>query len=161
MLTTMQRWVAGRYTDAIVDDAFVDHLFEADSALIVELQYRLPIDDAESFKLPGFFEVEYLEYARIADRRFVFDLPVPFSVSSVTTVRQPPQATLGLASRKPDAGESRFGNWSRKVDKKPDSLVFRLEYTGRQSEYGAEEYGEFAEFHRRLIGTIEQPLILE
>ncbi len=161
MLTTMQRWVAGRYTDAIVDDAFVDHLFEADSELIVELQYRLPIDAAESFKLPGFFEVEYLEYARIADRRFVFDLPVPFSVSSVTTVRQPPQATLELASKKPDAGESRFGNWSRKVDKKPDSWVFHLEYTGRQSEYSAEEYGEFAEFHRRLIGTIEQPLIMQ
>jgi len=161
MLATMQRWVAGRYTDAVVDDAFVDHLFEADSELIVELQYRLPIDAVESFKLPGFFEVEYLAYARIADRRFIFDLPVPFSVSSVTTVRQPPQVKLELASKKPDAGESRFGNWSRKLDKTPDSWVFHLEYTGRQSEYGAEEYGEFAEFHRRLIGAIEQPLIMQ
>ena len=161
VVSTMQRWVAGRYTDAIVDDAFVDHLFEADSELVVELQYRLPINAVESFKLPGFFEVEYLEYERIADRRFVFDLPVPFSVSSVTTISQPPRATLALASKKPEVGESRFGNWSRQLDKKPDSWVFHLEYTGRQSEYSAEEYGEFAEFHRRLIGTIEQPLIMQ
>ena len=160
MLTTMQRWVAGRYSDAIVDDAFVDHLFEADSKLVVELQYRFPIDDEESFKLPGFFEVEYLEFARISDRRFIFDLPVPFSVSSVTTVRQPQQAKLELASKKPNVGESRFANWSRKVDRKEDSWVFRLEYTGRKSEYAADEYGEFAEFHRQLIGSIEQPLIL-
>jgi hypothetical protein len=46
----------GRYSGAIVDDAFVDHLFEADSELVVELQYRLPIYNNESFKLPGFFE---------------------------------------------------------------------------------------------------------
>jgi transglutaminase-like putative cysteine protease/tetratricopeptide (TPR) repeat protein len=161
MLTTMQRWVAARYSDAIVEDAFVDHLFEPDSELIVELQYRLPIDTDESFKLPGFFETEYLEYARVADRRFVFEMPVPFSVSSVTTVRQPSQAKLALASKKPDADESRFANWSRKVDEESDSWIFRLEYSGRRSEYGADEYGEFAEFHRRLIGTIEQPLILE
>ena len=161
MLTTMQRWVSGRYTDAIVDDAFVDHLLEADSELIVELQYRLPIDDDESFKLPGFFEAEYLEYARIADRRFVFDLSVPFSVSSVTTVRQSSQRKLKLVSRKPDADESRFANWSRKIDKNDDNWVFRLEYSGRKSEYRADEYGEFAEFHRRLIGSIEQPVILQ
>ena len=160
MLTTMQRWVAGRYSDAIVDDAFVDHLLEADSELVIELQYRLPIDDDESFKLPGFFEAEYLEYERIADRRFIFDLSVPFSVSSVTTVRQPLQRKLALVSKKPDADESRFANWSRKIDKNDDNWVFRLEYSGQRSEYGADEYGEFAEFHRRLIGSIEQPVIL-
>ena len=161
MLATIQRWVAGRYSDAIVDDAFVDHLFEADSELVIELQYRIPIDGAESFKLPGFFEVEYLEYERIADRRFVFNLPVPFTVSSVTTVQQPTQGNLEIATKKPDVGESRFANWSRNVDKKTDSWVFRLEYSGRKAEYGADDYSDFSEFHRRLIGTIEQPFILQ
>jgi tetratricopeptide (TPR) repeat protein len=161
MLATMQRWVATRYSDAIVDDTFVDHLFAADSELIVELQYRLPIDDGESFKLPGFFEAEFLEYARMTDRRFVFDMPVPFHVSAVTTLRQPAQSKMALASKKPDAGESRFANWSRKVNETDDSWVFSLEYSGRMSEYDAEDYGEFAEFHRRLIGSIEQPVILQ
>jgi len=161
MRATMQRWLATRYTDAIVDDTFVDHLFEADSELIVELQYRMPIDAGESFKLPCFFEAEFLEYARIADRRFVFDMPAPFSVSAVTTLRQPAQSKMALASKKPDAGESRFANWSRKIDQTDDSWVFSLEYTGRKSEYEPEDYGEFAEFHRRLIGSIEQPVILQ
>ena len=110
--------------------------------------------------MPGFFEAEYLEYARIADRRFIFDLSVPFSVSSVTTLRQPLQRKLQLASKKPDADESRFANWSREIDKNDDNWVFRLEYSGQKSEYDADEYGEFAEFHRRLIGSIEQPVIL-
>ncbi len=29
MLGTMQRWVADRYSDAIVDDAFVDNVLDA------------------------------------------------------------------------------------------------------------------------------------
>ena len=60
-----------------------------------------------------------------------------------------------------DLDESRFANWSRKVDQTDDSWVFSLEYSGRKSEYDAEDYGEFAEFHRRLIGSIEQPVILQ
>ena len=91
----------------------------------------------------------------------MFDLSVPFSVSSVTTVRQSSQRKLELVSKKPDADESRFANWSRKIDKNDDNWVFWLEYSGRQSEYRADEYGEFAEFHRRLIGSIEQPVILQ
>lgn len=160
LLATMQRWVASRYSHAIVDDAFVDHLFEADAELIVELQYRLPIDD-DAIKLPGFFEAEYLEYSRIADRRFVFDLAVPFDVTSITTLRQPAESKIALASSKPDADESRFANWSRKVDETDDGWVFSIDYTGRMSEYGAEEYGDFEAFHRRLISTIEQPVIFE
>ena len=161
MQATLQRWVASRYNDAIVDDAFVDNLLAADAELIVELVYRLPIDEGESFKLPGFFEAEYLEFSRVADRRFIFDLPVPFSVSSVTTVLHSAEEKIALASKKSDAGESKFANWSRKVESNDDSWVFKLEYTGRRSEYAADDYGEFAEFHRKLVSAIEQPLILE
>lgn len=161
MLTTMQRWVADRYTDAVVVDAFVDNLLAADSELIVELEYRLPLDDGEGFKVPGFFEAEYLDTARLADRRFVFELPAPFNVSAVTTIRQSATAKLAVASNKPDEDESRFGHWKRHIDKSDDSWVLRLEYTGRKSQFPANDYSDYAEFHRRLIGSIEQPVIMQ
>ena len=41
------------------------------------------------------------------------------------------------------------------------NLVLKLEYTGGQAEFRPEEYGEFAEFHRKLIGSIEQPMLIE
>ena len=160
ILSTMQRWVAGRYSDAVVEDAFVDNVFEADSELVVELQYRLPIDD-ETFRLPGFFEATFLEFERQPDRRFGFELHVPFSVSTVTTVRQPPTGKLKVATRKADADESRFGTWQRKIDSADGNLVLKLEYTSGQAEFPPDEYGEFAEFHRKLIGSIEQPMVFE
>ncbi|MCH7835035.1 MAG: DUF3857 domain-containing protein, partial [Proteobacteria bacterium] len=160
MLSAMQRWVADRYSDAIVDDAFVDHLFDADSELVVELEYRLPLDD-DSFKLPGFFETTYLDFARQPNRRFAFELDVPFSVSTVTTVRQSGAVKIAVDTRKPDADESRFGSWRRRIDRHDDSWVFSLEYTGGQSQFSPEDYSEFAEFHRRLVGSIEQPVILK
>ena len=160
ILATMQRWVGNRYSDAIVDDALVDHLLEADSELIVEVQYRLPIDDGDSFKIPGFFEAEYLDYDRLADRRFVFEMPAPFRVFAVTTVLQSGLAKLAVAAIKPQEGESRFAHWSRNVDKNEDSWIFQLEYNGRKSEFAADDYSDFTEFHRRLIGSIEQPVTL-
>jgi transglutaminase-like putative cysteine protease len=160
MLGTMQRWVADRYSDAIVDDAFVDNVFEADSELIVELQYRLPLDSA-SFKLPGFFEATFLDYDRQPDRRFGFELTVPFSVSTVTTVRHSPSAKIGVASKKPNADESRFGSWRRKIDSRDDSWILQLEYTSGHDEYEPEDYGAFADFHRKLVGSIEQPMFIE
>jgi len=160
MLATMQRWVGNRYSEAVVVDALVDNLLEADSELIVEIQYRLSINDGDSFKMPGFFEAEYLDYDRLADRRFVFEMPAPFNVSAVTTVLQSGSAKLAVASNKPQQGESRFAHWRRIVDKSEDSWVFRLEYNGRKSEFAADDYSDFAEFHRHLIGSIEQPVSL-
>jgi hypothetical protein len=160
MLATMQRWVANRYSDAIVDDAFVDNVFEADNELVVELQYRLPLDD-ETFRLPGFFEAAFLDYDRLPDRRFGFELTAPFSVSTVTTVRSSPTGKLAMSSRKPDADESRFGSWRRRIDNGDDGWVMKLEYTSGQAEYEAGDYGAFADFHRRLVGTIEQPVVIE
>lgn len=160
MLSSMQRWVADRYSDAIVDDVFVDNVFEADHELVVELQYRLPLDD-ESFKLPGFFEATFLDYERLPDRRFGFELTVPFSVSTVTTVRHTPTAKIGIAAKKPDADESRFGSWRRKIDSGEESWVLQLEYTSGHAEYAPEDYGAFADFHRKLIGSIEQPMVIE
>lgn len=160
MLGTMQRWVADRYSDAIVDDAFVDNVFDASGELVVELQYRVPVD-AGSFKLPGFFEATFLDYERLPERRFGFEIPVPLTVSTVTTVRQPPASMLKVAAKKPDADESRFGSWRRRVDSSDERWVLRLEYTSGHDEYGPEEYREFTDFHRRLVGSIEQPMVIE
>ncbi len=160
MLGTMQRWVADRYSDAIVEDAFVDNVFDASGELVVELQYRLPID-AESFKLPGFFEATFLDYERLPERRFGFEIPAPLTVSTVTTVRQSTASKLEIASKKPDADESRFGSWRRKIDSSDESWILRLDYTSGHDEYGPEDYSEFTDFHRRLVGSIEQPMVIE
>jgi tetratricopeptide (TPR) repeat protein len=160
MLGTMQRWVADRYSDAVVDDAFVDNVFDASGELVVELQYRLPVDSGP-FKLPGFFEATFLDYERLPERRFGFEIPAPLTVSTVTTVRQTPASILKVAASKPDADESRFGSWRRKVDSSDERWVLKLEYTGGYDDYGPEEYREFTEFHRRLVGSIEQPMMIE
>lgn len=161
ILATMQRWVASRYADAIVDDAIVDNLLEADSNLVVELEYRLPIDDGDAFRVPGFFEAEYLDTARLAERRFVFEMPAPFHVSAVTTISTPAPSKLAVATSKPDGDESRFGHWKRSIDTTGDRWVLQLEYTGRKSQFAAGDYGDYTEFHRRLIGSIEQPVIFQ
>jgi hypothetical protein len=160
ILGTMQRWVADRYSDAIVDDAFVDNVFDASGELVVELQYRLPVDTS-AFKLPGFFEATFLDYERLPQRRFGFEIPAPLTVSTVTTVRQSSAAMLKIAAKKPDADESRFGSWSRRIDSNDDSWTLRLEYTSGHDEYGPDEYREFTDFHRRLVGSIEQPMVIE
>jgi hypothetical protein len=160
MLGTMQRWVADRYSDAIVEDAFVDNVFNASGELVVELQYRLAID-TESFKLPGFFEATFLDYERLPERRFGFEIPAPLTVSTVTTVRQSAVSKLAIAAKKPDADESRFGSWRRKIDSIDDGWILRLDYTSGHDEYGPEDYSEFTDFHRRLVGSIEQPMVIE
>ncbi len=160
MLGTMQRWVADRYSDAIVEDAFVDNVFDASGELVVELQYRLAID-TESFKLPGFFEATFLDYERLPERRFGFEIPAPLTVSTVTTVRQSAVSKLAIAAKKPDADESRFGSWRRKIDSIDDGWILRLDYTSGHDEYGPEDYSEFTDFHRRLVGSIEQPMVIE
>ncbi len=160
MLGTMQRWVADRYSDAIVDDAFVDNVFDASGELVVELQYRLPIDPGP-FRLPGFFEATFLDYERLPERRFGFEIPAPLSVSTVTTVRQKPASILKVAAKKPDADESRFGSWRRTIDSSDERWILELEYTSGHDDYGPDEYREFTDFHRRLVGAIEQPMVIE
>ena len=160
MLGTMQRWVADRYSDAVVDDAFVDNVFDAGGELVVELQYRLPIETG-SFELPGFFEATFLDFERLPERRFGFEIPVPITVTTVTTVRQSDASKLVAASKKPDSDESRFGSWRRKIDSGDEDWILSFEYTGGQDEYGPGDYGDFTDFHRRLVGAIEQPMVIE
>ena len=82
-------------------------------------------------------------------------------MSTITTVRRASASKLRAASKKPDSDESRFGSWRRIIDNRDDDWILRFEYTSGEDEYGPEEYGEFTSFHRRLVGTIEQPVVIE
>jgi hypothetical protein len=79
----------------------------------------------------------------------------------VTTVRQSPASKLRIASKKPEADESRFGSWRRRIDSNDEGWTLSLEYTSGHDEYGPADYGDFTDFHRRLVGSIEQPVVIE
>jgi hypothetical protein len=67
---------------------------------------------------------------------------------------------LNIAKKKPDSGESRFGNWNRQLSQGADTWEIRVDYVGDDTRFDAGEYRDFADFHRKLVDAIEQPLIL-
>lgn len=157
----MQRWVAGRYADAEVVDYFVDNVFDTSRDLVVELQYRLPVESEASFDLPAFMEASYLEHERVADRRFPFERKIPLRISTVTTLDGDANRHLGTASKRPDRDESRYANWRKQSHRSGDSWVIELDYRASAARFGSDEYHPFADFHRRLVSTIEQPVNLQ
>ncbi len=159
--SSLQRWVATRYADAEVTGHFVDNLFDASYDLVIELQYTLPIDHDGGFDMPGFMEGYYLEFERVADRRFPFELVFPLRVSSVTSLKLPAEHQLQIASKKPDGDESRFGTWQRQMSQDAGAFEMRFNYVGDDSRFDARDYREFTEFHRKLVDALEQPLILQ
>ena len=161
MQAALQRWVAGKYSDAEVTEYFVDNIFDAGYDLLVEIRYTLPVDADGSFDLPGFLEAYYLEFDRVADRRFPFEHVFPLRVTAVTSVRAPAGSRLETATEKPDSGESRFGNWRREIAHDSDAWLMRFDYVSSRQRFAAEDYREFAEFHRRAVDAIEQPLIVQ
>ncbi len=160
MQSSLQRWIASRYPDAELTEYFVENVFEAGYDLIVEIRYTLPIEADGSFDVPGFLEAYYLEFDRMADRRFPFEHGFPLRVSAVTSVKVPSGHRIDEASRKPDAGESKFGNWRREISKNDGSLEIRFDYVASDSRFEAEDYRDFAEFQRKAVDAIEQPLVL-
>ncbi|MDH4047994.1 MAG: DUF3857 domain-containing protein [Gammaproteobacteria bacterium] len=161
MQASLQRWVASRYSDAEVTEVFVDNVFDASYDLIVELQYTMPVDDDGTFDLPGFMESYYLEFERVADRRFPFQQVFPLRVSAVTSLKAPEGRQITIATKKPDEDESRFGNWQRQLKQGADAWEIRFDYVADESRFDAGDYKAFAEFHRKLVDAIEQPLILQ
>ena len=160
MQSSIQRWVAGRYSDAEVTDYYVENVFEADDDLVVEIRYQLPIHDDGKFELPGFVETYYLQYDRVADRRFPFEFYYPLRVSARTSVRVPPGVELASGAGRPDAGESRFGNWRRAVDVAADAWEIRFDYEAAGERFPADQYREFADFQRAAIRGVELPVVL-
>jgi transglutaminase-like putative cysteine protease len=161
MQAALQRWLAVRYSSAEVTDHFVENVQDANYDLIVELQYVLPLESDGTFDLPGFLETYYLEFGRVADRRFPFEHQFPLQLSAVTSIKVPEGRRLDLMSKKPDADESRFGNWQRQVSQEAGNWEIRLNYKGSETRFNASDYRAFAEFHRKLVDAIEQPLVLE
>lgn len=161
MHASLQRWLASRYSDAELTEYFVENVFDANFDLVVELRYTLPLDDDGEFETPGFMEGYYLEFDRIADRRYPFEQHFPLHVSAVTSIKVPAGRQLDIAKKKPDSGESRFGNWQRQLNQGADVLEIRLDYVGDDKRFDANEYRDFADFHRKLVDAIEQPLILQ
>jgi tetratricopeptide (TPR) repeat protein len=161
MQASLQRWVADRYSDAELTDHFVENVFDANYDLIIEIQYTLPLDPDGSFDVPGFVESYYLEYDRVSDRRFPFEFFYPLRLSATTLVKFPADRRLQAVSKKPAAGESRFGNWRREVSKGDDNWEIRFDYVASEARFDAEDYRAFSEFQRKVIDAIEQPLILQ
>jgi len=161
MQSSLQRWVAGRYSDAELTDHFVENVFDASYDLIIEIQYTLPLDPDGTFDVPGFLEAYYLEYDRVADRRFPFEFFYPLRVSATTSVKFPSGSRLDAVVKKPLEGESRFGNWRREINKGEGNWEIRFDYVASEARFNPEDYREFSEFQRNTVDAIEQSLVLQ
>jgi tetratricopeptide (TPR) repeat protein len=161
MQASLQRWVATRYSDAELTEYFVDNIFDAGYDLIVEISYTLPVDIDGSFDVPGFLEGYYLEFDRVADRRFPFEHLFPLRLSAVTSVKVPSGLRLDKAANKPNTGESKFGNWRREVSRESGGWQIQFEYSASGDRFGPEDYREFAEFQRKAVDALEQPFIIQ
>jgi tetratricopeptide (TPR) repeat protein/transglutaminase-like putative cysteine protease len=161
MQASLQRWVATRYSDAELTEYFVDNIFDAGYDLLFEIRYTLPVEVDGSFDVPGFLEAYYLEYDRVADRRFPFEHFFPLRLSAVTSVKVPSGLRLDETSNKPNRGESKFGNWQREVSRDDSNWEIRFDYVASEDRFDPEDYRDFAEFQRRAVDAIEQAVRLE
>ncbi len=161
MQSSLQRWVASRYSDAELTDHFVENVFDASDDLIVEIKYTLPLETDGTFDVPSFLEAYYLEYDRVADRRFPFEFSYPLRVSATTSLKFPSGQKLDAVTRKPGAGESRFGNWRREVSQVDGHWKIQFDYVASEARFAPEEYRDFAEFQRKAMDAIEQALIIQ
>lgn len=158
---SLQRWVADRYSDAELTDHFVENVFDAGYDLVIEIQYTLPLDKNGTFEVPSFLEAYYLEYERVAERRFPFEFFYPLRVSATTSVKFPSDRSLDELTKKPFEGESKFGNWRREVSKGDGNWEIRFDYLASDARFDAEDYRDFSEFQRKAIDAIEQDLVLQ
>ena len=161
MQASLQRWVATRYSDAELTEYYVDNIFDAGYDLLFEIRYTLPVDTDGSFDAPGFLEAYYLEYDRVADRRFPFEHFFPLRLSAVTSVKVASGLRLDEASDKPDRGESKFGNWQRQIRGDDNGWEIRFDYVASEDRFDPEDYRDFAEFQRRAVDAIEQPFVMQ
>jgi hypothetical protein len=127
---------------------------------VVEIAYNLPIREDGKFDLPGFVESYYLEYDRVADRRFPFEFYYPLRVSARTSVRVPPGRALAAGPGRPEAAESRFGRWHRNVSVEDNRWEIRFDYEAARERFPAGDNRAFAEFQRDAIRGIELPVVL-
>ncbi len=161
MQGSLQRWIATRYSEAELIDYSVDNIFDAGYDLLFEIRYSLPIDADGTFDVPGFLEGYYLDFERVADRRFPFEHLFPLRMTTVTSLAIPDGRKLDEVARKPERGESRFGQWQRKVSREDRGWEIRFDFVASEERFSPEDYREFSEFQRRAIDAVEQPLLLQ
>lgn len=157
----LQRWIATRYSDAELTDYLVDNVYDAGYDLLVEMHYTLPVEADGTFDIPGFLEAYYLEFDRVADRRFPFEHVFPLRVSAVTSVTAPPGMQLATVSKKPDAGASKFGHWRRAISKGDSRWEIHFDYVASDERFAPEDYRKFSDFQRQAVDAIEQALVLQ
>ena len=121
----------------------------------------LPLDADGTFDVPGFLEGYYLDFERVADRRFPFEHLFPLRMTTVTSLAIPDGRKLDEVARKPEQGESRFGQWQRKVRREDGGWEIRFDFVASEDRFGPEDYREFSEFQRKTIDAVEQPLLLQ
>ncbi len=160
MQSSLQRWVASRYSDAELTNHFVENVFDANFDLIIEIEYTLPLETDRTFDVPSFLEAYYLEFDRVADRRFPFEFYYPLRLSATTSLKFPSGQKLDAVTKKPGAGESRFGNWRREVVEEDGSWKIQFDYAASEARFAPEDYRDFADFQRKAVDAIEQALAL-
>ena len=141
-------------------DHFVENVFDANYDLIVEIKYTLPLETDGTFEVPSFLEAYYLEFDRVADRRFPFEFNYPLRVSATTSLQFPSGQKLHAVTKKPGTGESRFGNWRRDVSEENGSLKIQFDYVASDARFAPEEYRDFADFQRKAVDAIEQSMAI-
>lgn len=161
MQVSLQRWIATRYSDAELLDYSVDNIFDAGYDLLFEIRYSLPLDADGTFDVPGFLEGYYLDFERVADRRFPFEHVFPLRMTTVTSLAIPKGHKLDEVAKKPERGESRFGQWRREVRREDSGWEIHFDFVASEERFLPEEYREFSEFQRRAIDAVEQPLLLQ
>ena len=161
MQGSLQRWIATRYSEAELIDYSVDNIFDAGYDLLFEIRYSLPLDADGTFDVPGFLEGYYLDFERVADRRFPFEHLFPLRMATVTSLAIPDGRKLDEVAKKPERGESRFGQWQREVRREDGGWEIRFDFVASEERFSPEEYREFSEFQRKAIDAVEQPLLLQ
>lgn len=146
---SLQRWLNRYLPDATIEDYFVDNLLDARFDLDLEIRFRLPVSDLETFEVPAFMETAYLQYDRVAERRFEFELLYPMEMASRTAVKSASAILPSGDTALSEAEESAFGTWKRDVNRFDDALQIEFQFDSGSALYPAGDYAEFADFQKR------------
>ena len=127
-----------------------DYLDRSFSSSLVDRIVVLPVADVRIDK-----SIEMKQPDVIAQRT----VRRMFKKSPYTVAYEPASAAGSVVTQ--DDLDLLEAAWVAELGEAGDRWVLQLEYTGRKSEFPADDYSDYTEFHRRLIGSIEQPVIFQ
>ncbi|MEO0574284.1 MAG: DUF3857 domain-containing protein [Pseudomonadota bacterium] len=158
MRDALQRWLNLYVPDAELDDYFVENIFDPAFDLVVEMQFTLRDDVGGAVSVPGFAEAAYLEYDRVSDRQFGFELVYPLKLTSVSELSLGDQYTLSGDINTDMSSTSRFGNWDRRIEQGIDSAVMTFGFTSPAAQFEPEAYRTFTDFQKKASRSVRTPL---